>query len=65
MNKSNQAISIKSKNEDNNTSQYFFNAIESDLLQIFKKSSLYTILDYSKTLVKFKYPQIIKKLSNN
>ncbi len=65
MNKSNQAISIKSKKEDNNTSQYFFNAIESDLLQIFKKSSLYTILDYSKTLVKFKYPQIIKKLSNN
>ena len=50
--------------DNNNSSQYFFNIIESDLLKILKKSSLLTILDYSKTLVELKFP-IIKKLSND
>ena len=54
------------KNQDFNFyNMSFIKEIESDILKLIKKSSRYNILEYSKTLINYKNPKVIKKLTND
>ncbi len=64
-------IRINNKIESEKDQDFSFNnmsfikEVESDKFEIIKKSSLYKILEYSKTLINYKNPKIIKKLTND